>query len=309
MNIFHNNLDNNISFHPYLEEENPILRTTDIKKLNNIFFYGKSGIGKYFNSLQFIKKFSPSKLKYNKKMYIKEDYYIKVSDIHFEIDMSTLGCNCKVLWSNIQKQIINSMEFSNLDRAIIMCKNFHDINKDLLRNLKNIMLKKCVYIFLAEHINFIPNVLLQTSHIVSMRKLKKNQINNYFKYSKNNNNNVDNLVLYNYKNLKINRDITYLDHKYTNNIIKYLEDNIDFTYLELRDRIYKLLIFQCNIDECIWFFMKYYIKKYSNMDVNDLLIEIYNFFMFFNYNYRPIYHLESIILYIYEKSKNDSSDK
>jgi hypothetical protein len=308
MNIFHNNLDSELSFHPYLEEENPILQTTDINELSNIFFYGKRGIGKYYNSLQFIKRFSPSKLKYNKKMYINEEYYIKVSDIHFEIDMSTLGCNCKILWNNIQKQIINSMEFSKLDRAIILCKNFQDINKDLLRNLKNIMLKKCVYIFLAEHINFIPNVLVQTSHIVSMRKVKKTQLNSFFKYTKNNHNDIDNLVSYNHKNIKNNHNITYLDHKYITNIITYLEDNTDFTYLELRERIYKLLIFQCNIDECIWYFMKYYIKKYSNMNVNDLLIEMYNFFMFFNYNYRPIYHLENIILYIYEQSRDNSAD-
>ena len=172
-------------------------------------------------------------------------------------------------------------------------------------NLKNIMLKKCVYIFVTEHVSFIPNNLIQSSHIINMRKIKNNIINETLKKTKNNFNNVDNLVLYNYNKLKQNHNSFYIETNYVNNIIDYLEKNKDnFTYLELRDRIYKLLIFQCNIDECIWYLMTYYINKYPTMKIENILIELYNFFMFFNNNYRPIYHLEKIILYIYENSLN-----
>jgi hypothetical protein len=144
MNIIHQNIqifDESVNLHNYLEEENGILKSTSLEKLKHLIFYGNRGIGKYYQTLLFIKKFSPSKLKYNKKMYVDDEYYIKVSDVHFEIDMATLGCNCKMLWNNIQKQITNSMESLNLSKAIILCKNFHEINKDLLRNFKNTMLK------------------------------------------------------------------------------------------------------------------------------------------------------------------------
>ena len=36
-----------------------------------------------------------------KKMHItvaKQNYTIKVSDIHYEVDLSLLGCNSKILW-------------------------------------------------------------------------------------------------------------------------------------------------------------------------------------------------------------------
>ena len=39
----------------------------NIDKLSNLIIYGPPGIGKYSQTLSFIKKFSPSKLKYEKK--------------------------------------------------------------------------------------------------------------------------------------------------------------------------------------------------------------------------------------------------
>ena len=54
----------------------------------------------------------PSKLKYERKITIrtnkKYSYTFKISDIHFEIDMDLLGCNARVLWNEIYKQISQS---------------------------------------------------------------------------------------------------------------------------------------------------------------------------------------------------------
>ena len=78
--------------------------TTNISELNNIILYGPPGIGKYTTSLRIIKNFSVSELKYEKKICIQsngEKYFIKISDIHYEIDCSLLGCNSKILWNQI----------------------------------------------------------------------------------------------------------------------------------------------------------------------------------------------------------------
>ena len=290
------NIDKNESFHPYLNEENEILNLP-LEKMQNLIFYGNRGIGKYYHSLLYIKKFSPSKLKYNKKMYINDhDYYIKISDIHFEVDMTSLGCNCKVLWSAIQKQIIDCMLSLNLSKAIILCKNFHEINKDLLQNFKNIMIPNCSYIFLTEHVGFIPNKILQISEIVSFRHIKKKTLHNLdIKL-----NNPENLLAY--KKSKINKyhNIKYIDDKYINIIINYLEDSKStFSYLILREHIYNLLIYQCNIEYSIWYLLNHYTKNNSVRELENVMIELYNFFRLYNYNYRPIFHIEHIILYIY----------
>lgn len=290
------NISENESFHPYLETENEVLKLP-LDEIQNLIFYGNKGIGKYYQALIYIKKFSPSKLKYSKKMYINNhDYYIKISDIHFEIDISTLGCNCKILWSDIQKQILDSMLSLNLSKAIILCKNFHEINKDLLLNFKNIMIPNCSYIFLTEHVGFFPAKILQKSEIILFRNIKKKTLNKFDTTT----NKSENLLAYKYPKLKSNHTIRYIDEKYITIIIDYLNNNNEtFSYLKLRENIYNLLIYQCNIENCIWHLLNYYIMSSTINNLESVIIELYNFFRLYNYNYRPIFHIEYIILYIY----------
>ena len=81
------------NLHPKLEKiyNNNFPKT--INKLGNLIFFGPSGVGKYTQMLNSIKKYSPSELKYEKKLSLtfnKQQYFFKISDIHFEIDMSLL---------------------------------------------------------------------------------------------------------------------------------------------------------------------------------------------------------------------------
>ena len=106
-------------FDDYINQENLLHKKlnktydnlpSDLKDLNNIILYGPSGVGKYTQMLFAIKKYSPSELKYEKKISInfnKAIYYFKISDIHYEVDMSLLGCQSKLLWNEIYHQIID----------------------------------------------------------------------------------------------------------------------------------------------------------------------------------------------------------
>ena len=81
-----------------------------MSSLKNIIFYGPAGIGKYTQMLKSIKQYSPSELKYEKKISIlfnKEPFFLKISDIHYEIDISLLGCNSKLLWHDIYTQLVD----------------------------------------------------------------------------------------------------------------------------------------------------------------------------------------------------------
>ena len=80
-----------------------------LTSFKNVVFYGPPGVGKYTQMLCGIKKYSPTELKYEKKIsltYNKQPIFLKISDIHYEIDMSLLGCNSKLLWHEIYLQII-----------------------------------------------------------------------------------------------------------------------------------------------------------------------------------------------------------
>jgi hypothetical protein len=141
---------------------------TNLDKIGNLIFYGPSGVGKYSQLLYFIKRFSPTELKYEKKLnvtYDKKQYYLKISDIHYEVDMALLGCNSKLLWHEIYQQIVDAITAKNNKCGIIVCKNFHEIHNELLENFYSYMQDNnssalhIKYIMLTEQISFIPNSL------------------------------------------------------------------------------------------------------------------------------------------------------
>ena len=72
----------------------------------------------------------------------------------------------------------------------------------------------------------------------------------------------------------------------------------DINYLLLRDKLYEIFIYNLNLNECIWKIFKNIVDEYnlSEDKINLILLETYNFFKFYNNNYRPIYHLEKLVL-------------
>ena len=106
-----------------------------IEQLKNIIFYGPPGVGKYTQMLCAIKRYSASGLKYEKKLncvHNKNNYYFKISDIHFEVDMALLGCNAKLLWNEIYNNMVDVLSSRTNKSGIIVCKNFHKIHGELL---------------------------------------------------------------------------------------------------------------------------------------------------------------------------------
>ena len=135
------------------------------KNFNNYIFYGPSCSYKYKNALKLLQHFSPSNLKYEKKLHIdlvKTDFYIKISDIHYEIDVENFIYNSKSSWNDIYTIIYNSIASSCSKKGYIVFRNFDKINYDLLELLYNYMQKELFssltikYIIITESISFIP---------------------------------------------------------------------------------------------------------------------------------------------------------
>jgi Cdc6-like AAA superfamily ATPase len=111
--------------HPELSE---FMENLPEKAINmgNLIVYGPSGVGKYSQVLQILKKYSSTQLKYDKKLTAqteKQNYTYHISDIHYEIDMSLLGCNFKILWNEIfQVWNLYFLKLEHLKRLwIIIC--------------------------------------------------------------------------------------------------------------------------------------------------------------------------------------------
>ena len=163
-----------ISLHPTITKKLQAF-PDNLSLVKNVIFYGPSGVGKYSQVLNCIKQYSNSDLKYEKKLTVtfnKSNYFFKISDIHFEIDMSLLGCNSKLLWNEIYINIIDVLSARVNKSGIILCKNFHLIDNELLEVFYSYMQKKLInnftvkFIILTDHLSFINKNILNVSKIL-----------------------------------------------------------------------------------------------------------------------------------------------
>jgi hypothetical protein len=104
----------------------------------------------------------------------------------------------------------------------------------------------------------------------------------------------------NIKALKSNMmDLTEPHENICNCIVEIiLSPDAQLKYDALRERLYDLLTYDINIQECVWFILRRLIMNGSLLPtmMDDIMIQIYTFFQYFNNNYRPIYHLENFVL-------------
>jgi hypothetical protein len=282
-----------------------------IEDLKNIIFFGPKGVGKYTQMLSSIKKYSPTNLKYEKKIsinYNKNTYYFKISDIHFEIDMSLLGCNSRMLWNEIYNRIVDITLAKSNYNCIIVCKYFHEIHSELLEIFYSYMqslnneLINLKFIIITEQISFIPDNIINCCQLISVPRPTKTMYNKCL-----NNKIKKDIALEEISNIKnvesnitqLNDDMKLICNKIINEII-----NIDdMKFVNLRDMLYEIFIYNLDVSECLWYIINYLInnKKIKDEDISYIFLKTYNFFLYYNNNYRPIYHLESFIFTLTKK--------
>ena len=75
-------------------------------------------------------------------------------------------------------------------------------------------------------------------------------------------------------------------------------------FASFRDDLYSILICQLDVSECVFYILEYFIlsEKYNHLhklsSIQKIMSKIYPFLLYYNNNYRPIYHLEMIFLYL-----------
>jgi hypothetical protein len=301
------NAVNKINIHPRLEKVYSHFPCS-IDKLGNLIFYGPSGVGKYSQMLYSIKKYSHSELKYEKKLSLvfnKDVYFFKISDIHYEIDMSLLGCNSKLLWHDIYLQIVDIISAKTEKSGIIVCKDFHNIHSELLENFysymqdnnaSNINIK---FILLTEELSFIPDNIMNCCEIISVARPSKIA---YAKCSKQKLPNELKLeTITNIKNLHVNITDLMCPYKIIcDKIIKEMVNIDTLKFLRFRDYLYDIFIYNLDITDCIWYILTSLItqKHINKKTISSILLKTYIFLKYYNNNYRPIYHLESYLFYL-----------
>ncbi len=336
------------NLHPELEQFNRKL-PTHVSDMANLILYGPTGCGKYTQMLRIINAYSPSKLKYSKKMRIqteKHAYTYRISDIHYEIDMAILGCNSKSLWHELFFQIVDIVSMRPDKRGIIVCKNFHGIHTELLDVFYSYMQQTKVnvnihikFILLTEHVGFIPNNILNFCMVVPISRPSREQ---YERMIENNCDvpNVPNVHTQFTKKLEFTRTHSSSKQSKSVSILRELEmdsimnakelhafslikspeeipsdifnlicDNlilemekyelgkIEFT--EFRYQLYDILVYNLDVSECLWYILYYFVQNGKlSTNMSEILERTFVFLKYFNNNYRPIYHLESMFFYL-----------
>ena len=276
-----------------------------ISDLKNVIFYGPSGVGKYTQMLKLIKKYSPTELKYEKKLCVtfnKLPYYFKISDIHYEVDMSLIGCNSKLFWHDIFLQIVDIVATKSDKCGIILCKYFHEIHSELLENFysymqqNNALMVNLKFILITEEITFIPDNIINCCEIINVARPTKTAYNKCIKKNISANYKIETIT--NIKNLDIVADELMQPYKFIcDKIIDSMLNVDDIKFLKFRDLQYDIFIYNLNISDCIWYILSTLIqnKHINSKDVSNVLIKTYTFFQYYNNNYRPIYHLENYL--------------
>ena len=260
------------------------LLPSSINNLKNIIIYGPNNAEKYANILYLIKKYSPSLLKHEKKIKVifnKEDYFYKISDIHYEVDISLLGCNSKQLWHEIFQNIINIISSKKVKSGIIVCRNFNEIQPELMENFYSYIQKNinCCYldikfILICEQISFFPENILNSCDIVNISYNSPNIL---------------------YKPVLNNHYITITD-KLVSNIL-YVDK---LNYLKFRETIYDIFIYNLDMNICIWNILRLLFEygKINNTHLSMIMVKTFLFLKFYQNNYRPISHVEHYLYYL-----------
>ena len=326
-------------------ELNPGLFPKTLRTFEHMIMYGPSGSGKYTQVLSLLKGYSPSELKYEKKMTVqseKQTYTFRMSDIHYEIDMSFLGCNSKTLWHDLFFQIVDIIAVKVDKIGIILCKNFHMIHSELLeifysymQRLTSVSIKFCI---VTEHISFIPNNILRACAIIPVRKPVKSQMVEMVKKSGRTKERIDSFMkrisgarpkqtsvdvlasidtnyLLNLKEIPSFSLIKGQDNLpvdvfnvICDQIIKDMENIGNIPFTQFRDSLYDIMIYNLDVVECVWYIMYYFIHsgRFTSVQCSRVLQKVYPFLQYFNNNYRPIYHLENIMFTMIAILHNDT---
>ena len=343
------------NLHPELEPQMKMM-PPHISGLRNMIFYGPPGTGKYTQVLSAIQQYSPSNLTHDKKMNIqteKYDYTYHISDIHYEIDMSLLGCNSKLIWHDIIQQIVDIVSVKTEKCAIILCKNFHLIHTELLEifysyiqeyssRFSPIQLK---YFLVTEHLCFIPNNILASAEVISVRRPDRDMYAKLIRVMQNgiirgrkvdaaNGTTVENEFVYkislshkggncegaidmvkqvdvgeimNLKELRAFSKLSCADkipvdifNIVCNNIIQQMLAHESIVHAQFRDALYDIFVYNLDIVECVWHIICNLIENghLKGAAISDVMTRSYTFLKYYNNNYRPIYHLESMFHYM-----------
>jgi len=271
----------------------------------------------------------------------KQNYEYHISDIHYEIDFALLGCESKKLWNECFFQIVDIVSAKQSKCGIILCKNFQSIHSELLDVFYSYMQHcrtlsiHLVFAILTEHVSFIPNRILQCCKLIPVKRPNAELYAKCQIHAPNSSNKSHRTFLQQIHPPTISSHLPFeSSHKIVpeyllnmkemhsiskvanppkdvfnivcDNIIAKLTQHETLDIISLRDNLYDILLYGLDVTECLWYILYYFVETNVLTDsdgntLSEIMDKIDSFLKYYNNNYRPIYHLESIFIYLITK--------
>lgn len=319
------------------EELIPLINSfpKNIRELSNMIVYGPTGVGKYSQTLSILKKYSPSQLKYDKKITVineKQNYTYRISDIHYEIDMSLLGCNSKIMWHECFQQIVDIVSVKPDKHGIIVCKNFHVIHNELLDIFYSYMQQysynkqggtekqevQIKFILITEHLSFLPMNIINHCLVLSVKRPSREVLLRGITGDKGEEHIrpildnilpehiINNKEIHSFALIKTTEELPQDNFNIIcDTIIKEMIRFRDGKHKRLengtqvanfRDCLYDILIYGLDAVECVWYIFSFFAKnKYFPCSAFPIILEKISLFLKqYGNNYRAIFHIENV---------------
>jgi hypothetical protein len=190
--------------------------------------------------------------------------------------MELLGCNSKLLWDDIYNHIVEIIQNKYTEKhGIIVCKNVHKINHELLEIFYSYMQGSVKYIFLTESISFLPDTLLSKCKILSIPRPSM-ELHTALGITPSSN---------------LKSALQHVEIDTNKPLFQKIRTTLHTcTMTELREDLYSILIFDLGVEAFVYYLLTTIPATVPQRSA--MVKECVLFLQYFNNNYRPIYHLE-----------------
>jgi hypothetical protein len=201
-------------------------------------------------------------------------YYVRVHKAKqgqnkYEVDMSLLGCNARVLWHEIYTTIIEAdIPAKN---GVIVCKEFQEIHAELHDIFYSYMQEnKIAFHIYTSSVSFIKDSIREACKYTSL-SLPTTTTEN-----------TNHVVI-------CQRIVAAMDSIFK---AKKKATTAETPYLVLREALYDVLVYHVDVGRVVWYLVRHCLENTGHH--KQILHETMMFFKYYNNYFRPIHHLERL---------------
>lgn len=200
-------------------------------------------------------------------------YYIRIhktgTSTEYEVDMSLLGCNARVLWHEIYTTIIDAIRTTK--NSVVVCKEFQEIHVELHDIFYSYMQEdKVVFHIYTSSISFIKDPIRDacTRELGRAPRQRQNHI------------------------VMCQRIVAVMDGVFYGKSTR--KKAVENPYLVLREVLYDVLVYHVDVCDVVWYILCHLMPRATAQVQTQMMHETIMFFKYYNNYFRPIHHLERI---------------